>query len=108
MNTGQSNNLIMASLDDLQKLISDEVATAKYKAMLSRFDNILVGTKEVAKFHNVNERTVLNYIKDGLIVPEVKLGENDHHQFRLSYALTLDFKELQRQLRAKNKGWDNE
>lgn len=105
MGTGQTNTLIMASLDDLQKFIDDNMVTAKYKAMLSRFDNVLVGTKDIAKFHSVNERTVLNYIKDGLIMPEVKLGENDHPKFRLSYALTIDFKELQKKLRAKNRGW---
>lgn len=105
MGTGQSNTLIMASLEDLQKLIDDNLVTAKYKAMLSRFDNVLVGTKDIANFHSVNERTVLNYIKDGLIVPEVKLGENDHPRFRLSYVLMLDFRELQKKLRAKNRGW---
>ena len=101
MSTGQTNTLIMASLEDLQKLIDDNLVTAKYKAMLSRFDNVLVGTKDIAKFHNVNERTVLNYVKDGFIVPEVKLGENTHPKFRLSYALQLDFKDLQKKLRAK-------
>jgi hypothetical protein len=95
----------MASLEDLQKLIDDNLAIAKYKEMLSRFDNVLVGTKDIANFHNVNERTVLNYIKDGLIMPEVKLGENDHPKFRASYMLTLDFKELQKKLRAKNRGY---
>ena len=108
MGTGQSNTLIMAAYDDLQKLINNEYADLKLKAFISRFDNVLVGTNELANMHSVNPRTVMNYIKDGLIVPEVKLGENDHHQFRLSYALTLDFKELQKQLRAKNKGWNNE
>lgn len=105
MSIGQSNVLIQANYEDLQKLLNNELAELKLKAFLSQFDNVLVGTKDVAKFHSVNERTVLNYIKDGLIIPEVKLGENDHHQFRLSYALTLDFKELQKKLRAKNKGW---
>lgn len=100
-----TNTLIMAAYDDLQKLINSEYADLKLKAFISRFDNVLVGTNEIANMHNVNPRTVGNYIKDGLIHPEVKLGENDHHQFRLSYALTLDFKELQKQLRAKNKGW---
>lgn len=105
MGAGKSNTLIMADLDDLQKLISDEVAKAKFQAMLNRYSNILVGTKDVAKFHNVNERTVLNYIDDGLIVPEEKVSENDHHRFRLSDVLMLDFKDLRKQLRAKTRGW---
>ena len=105
MNTSKSNTLIMSSLEDLQTLIDDNLATAKFKAMLSRFDNVIVGTKEVAKFHSMNERTVLNYVKDELIVPEMRLGENDHPKFRLSYVLSLDFRELQKMLRAKNKGY---
>lgn len=105
MGTGQTNTLIMASYDDLQKLINEDYSNMKLKAFLNRFDNVLIGTNELANMHSVNPKTVTNYIKDGLIVPEVKLGENDHHLFRLSYALTLDFKELQKQLRAKNKGW---
>jgi len=105
MTTGQQNMLIMAGYDDLQKLINTDYADMKLREFISRFYNVLVGVKDVAKFHNVNERTVLNYIKDGLIVPEVKVGENDHPKFRMSYALTLDFKELQKALRAKNKGY---
>jgi|GEM_PF-1738608 len=105
MGTGQSNTLIMAGYDDLEKIINKEYADLKLQAFICRFENVLVGTKDIAKFHSVNERTVLNYIKDGLIVPEVKLGENDHPKFRLSYALMLDFKELQKKLRAKNRGW---
>lgn len=102
---GQSNTLIMAAYNDLQKLLNEEYADIKLRAFLNRFDNVLVGTNEVANMHAVNPRTVLNYIADGLIQPEVKLGENDHHQFRLSYALTLDFKDLQKKLRAKHRGW---
>lgn len=97
--------LIMASYNDLKTLINEEVGDTKLKAFLSRFDNVLIGTNEVANMHRVNPRTVLNYIADGLIQPETKIGENDHHQFRLSYALTLDFKDLQKKLRAKNRGW---
>lgn len=105
MGTGKSNTLIMADLEDLQKLISDEVAKAKFQAMLNRYSNVLVGTQDVAHIHAVNERTVLNYIKDGLIVPEEKVSENDHHRFRLSDVLMLDFKDLRKQLRAKTRGW---
>ncbi len=100
---GQTNVLIQASLADLQQLVISNVTEAKLHAFLNRFENVLIGTNELAKIHSVNPKTVLNYVKDGLIVPEMKLSENDHHQFRLSYVLTLDFKELQKQLRAKNK-----
>lgn len=105
MKIGTSNTLVMTAYDDLHKFINEEYADMKMKAFLNRYDNVLVGTKDVAKFHNVNERTVLNYIDDGSIIPEEKVSENDHHRFRLSYVLTLDFKELRKQLRARTRGW---
>lgn len=105
MGTGQTEINYKLNQQDFQKAIREELSDIALKAFLNRYDNVLVGTNEVANMHNINPRTVMNYIKDGLIVPEMKIGDNDHHQFRLSYALTLDFKELQKQLRAKNKGW---
>lgn len=104
MGLGQSYTVVQLSPEDLQKFLDDNVAAIALRAFLNRFENVLVGVKDVAHIHSVNPRTVFNYIKDGLIVPEMKLSENDHHQFRLSYVLMLDFKELQKQLRAKNKG----
>lgn len=95
--------LIMADYEVLKKLINEEYASIQMRGFLNRYDNVLIGTNEVANMHSVNPRTVLNYIADGLIQPETKLGENDHHLFRMSYALTLDFKALQKQLRAKRK-----
>ncbi len=105
MSIRQSYTVIQISPEDLQKFLDNHLSETRLKAFLNRFDNVLIGTNEVANMHNVNKQTVLNYISDGLIVPEVKLSENDHPRFRLSYALTLDFKELQRKLRAKNKGY---
>ena len=105
MGIGQAEIFYKLNDSDFEKVLDKKLSTILLTSFLNKFENVLVGTKDVAKFHSVNERTVLNYINDGLIVPEVKLGENDHHQFRLSYALTLDFKELQRRLRAKNKGY---
>ena len=58
MGTGQTNTLIMASLEDLQKLIDDNLVTAKYKAMLSRFDNVLVGTKDNPSFEMIDIRDI--------------------------------------------------
>lgn len=100
-----TQTLVIAAYDDLQKFINEDYANMRMKAFLNRFDNVLIGTNDVAHIHSVNPRTVLNYIADGLIHPEAKVSEKDHHQFRLSYALTLDFKELQKQLRAKRKQW---
>ncbi|WP_018109728.1 hypothetical protein [Bacteroides propionicifaciens] len=101
MLTGKT--LIVADYDIFKKLANEEYASLKIESFLNRYDNVLIGTNEVANMHSVNPRTVLNYIADGLIEPETKLGENDHHLFRMSYALTLDFKALQKQLRARRK-----
>lgn len=97
--------LLQADKADLAEIFHEEVSKIKHEAFLARFDGIMVNTKEVAKMHGINEKTVLNYIKDGLIVPEMKLNENEHPRFRMSYALTLDFKLLRKQLWAKNKGY---
>lgn len=105
MGTSKSNTLIMASLDDLKALVDEEIGNAKLQAFVRRFENVLIGRAELANMHSVSPVTVTNYIKDGLIIPEAKVNEKDHPMFRLSYALTLDFKELQKELRAKNKGW---
>ena len=104
MGTGKTNTLIMAGYEDLQKILNEEYADMKLKAHLNRYYNVMVGVKDIANMHNISSHTVTAYIKDGLIVPEVKLGENDHPKFRLSYALMLDFKELQKKLRANRRG----
>lgn len=105
MGTAQTEINYKINQLDFQKAIREEMYDIVLKVFLSRFDNVFVGTNEVANMHGVNPKTVKNYIKDGLIIPEMKLGEKDHHRFRMSYALQLDFKELQKQLRAKNKGY---
>ena len=98
-----TKTLIMADLATLQSFIDENVVKQRVRESFSKFDNVLVGVKDIARFHGVNERTVTNYVRDGLIVPEVKVKDTDHARFRLSYALQLDFRELQRKLRAKRK-----
>lgn len=96
--------LVQADKADMLEAFRYEVSKIKHEAFLNRFEQTIVNTKDVAKIHNVCEKTVINYINDGLIVPEMKINDGEHHRFRLSYVLTLDFKELQKDLRAKNKG----
>lgn len=105
MGTGQSYMVYQLTPKDLDEVIDKKLSKLVLAAFLNRYDNVLVGVKDIAHFHNVTTHTVTNYIKDGLIVPEVKINENEHPKFRMSYALTLDFKELQKQLRAKNRGY---
>jgi len=105
MGAGQTEINYKLNENDFREAIKKELSGLALQMFLNRFDNVLVGVKDVANMHNVSTHTVTAYIKDGLIVHEVKLGENDHPRFRLSYALMLDFKELQKKLRAKNKGY---
>ncbi|RGP17260.1 MULTISPECIES: MerR family transcriptional regulator [Parabacteroides] len=105
MGTSQTEINYKLNENDFREAIKKELSGLALQLFLNRFDNVLIGVSDIANMHSVNPRTVLNYIKDGLIMPEVKLGENDHPKFRLSYALMLDFKELQKKLRAKNRGW---
>lgn len=93
MELGQSYTVFQMTPKDLEEFFERKLARQNTQAFISRFDNVLVGTQTVALIHSVNERTVLNYIKDGLVIPEEKISENDHHRFRLSYVLTLDFRE---------------
>lgn len=101
----QSNILIQANYEDLQKIINTEIANIKLEAYLNRFENVLVKVSDIAHIHNVSTTTVRNYIKDGLISSEMQVQDSDNLQFRLSYVLTLDFKELRKQLRFKLKGY---
>lgn len=101
------NISMLAQLDmaDLQRVVADEIGKIKHEAFLNRFENVMVGVKDVAHIHGVSGATVTNYINDGAIIPEIKLSENEHPKFRLSYVLTLDFQELKKDLIARNKGW---
>lgn len=105
MGIGQAKVVYELTDEVLERVVDKKLSKLVLAAFLNRYDNILVGVKDIAHFHNVTTHTVTNYIKDGLIVPEVKVSENEHPKFRMSYALTLDFKELQKQLRAKNRGY---
>ena len=97
--------VIHLSPEELKKFLDENIAQERLRAFINRFEGVLIDTAMLAKIHRVNPRTVLNYVNDGLIEPEDRVFDNDHPRFRLSYALTLDFKELRRQLRFKNKGW---
>lgn len=91
--------------NDLQNFLDENVSSIKLQAFLNRFENVLVGVKDVAHIHSVCTHTVTNYINGGSIIPEMKINENEHPKFRLSYVLTLDFSQLRKELTAKNKGY---
>jgi AmiR/NasT family two-component response regulator len=88
--------------DDLRTFFAEEFEKkdmdAARNTLLKRCENIFVGVSEVANMHDVSSQTVRNYIADGLIKPELRAIEGGKYQFRLSYALTLDFGELKKRL----------
>jgi hypothetical protein len=91
--------------EDLRAFLAEEVAKKEINAsrneLLKRFENRFVGVHEVSVIHGVSRATVINYVNDGLIEPEVRTVENGKYHFRLSYILTLDFNELKKQLNRK-------
>ena len=82
-------------IEALHEVQSSEIESK----ILNKFYNVLVGTNVVAEIHNVSEKTVLNYVNDGLIECEPRTGKK--FQFRLSHVLKIDFGQLKRQLRRK-------
>jgi predicted transcriptional regulator len=88
---------------DLKAFLIEEVAKKDLNAardeLLKRFENTWVGIRELAAIHGVSRMTVINYINDGLIEPEVRTAEKGKYRFRLNYVLTLDFDELKQQLK---------
>jgi hypothetical protein len=90
---------------DLRTFFEEEYAkkneNASRDALLRRFDDVFVGVSEIAVFHKVSIQTVRNYIRDGLLKPELRTVEHGKFKFRLSYVLLLDFSMLKTQLKEK-------
>lgn len=84
---------------ELIEAIHDIQAAEIESKILNKFYNVIVGTSVVAKIHNVSEKTVLNYVDDGLLECEPRTGKK--YQFRLSQILKVDFGQLKKQLRRK-------
>ena len=68
---------------------------------LEKHRQTMVGVSWVAELHRVSRATVINYINDGLIEPEVREVEGGKYRFRADYAISLDFKELKEQLKSR-------
>ena len=83
--------------------ISEKYAESAIQAFISKFDNVIIDITTAANIHSVTTQTVEEYIKTGLITPEFRIGPAVHPRFRLSYILSLDFKQLQRQMRTIDK-----
>ncbi|MBI9056820.1 MAG: hypothetical protein JEZ01_03510 [Labilibaculum sp.] len=85
--------------DDLIQAMNEIRETEIESKIYNKFYNVIVGTNVVADIHKVSEKTVLNYVNDGLIDCEPRTGKK--YFFRLSYVLKIDFVQLKKQLRRK-------
>ena len=68
---------------------------------LEKYKHTMVSVSWVAELHSVSRATVINYINDGLIEPEVREVEGGKYRFRADYAISLDFKELKERLKSR-------
>lgn len=89
------------SKKELIEAMHEMQATEIEDKILNKFYNVIVGTNVVAEIHKVSEKTVLNYVNDGLIEHEPRVGKI--YKFRLSQVLRIDFGQLKKQLRRKAK-----
>jgi AmiR/NasT family two-component response regulator len=91
--------------EDLKIFLIEEMAkkdlNASLDELLKKHKDTFVGVSEAATILKVHPMTVRNYIKDGLIEPEVRTVEKGNYKFRLSYLLTLDYSQLKQQLKTK-------
>jgi len=94
-----ANTTYQIDAEELSKFFSKEMEQKAIDAFCNKFSNTLVTPKEVALFHNVSEATVINYCKDGLIIPEHREKEYCAYRFRLSEVLKFDFIELKKLLK---------
>jgi hypothetical protein len=89
--------------DDLRIFFEEEFAkkdkNASRDALLKSCENVFIGVSEVAAYLQVDGQTVRNYIRDGLITPELRAIESGSYKFRLSYVLTLSLESLKRRYR---------
>lgn len=83
---------------DLQRFLNDMARKQAIVEDLTKFRNTMVSVAWVAELHQVSKATVINYINDGLIVPEVRNVERGKYFFRADYAISLDFNKLKKQM----------
>jgi transcriptional antiterminator len=82
---------------DLRAFLNEEARRLKSDE-LDRFRQTFVSVTWVAQLHGISKATVINYINDGLIEPEVRTVKNGKYMFRANYAINLDFPKLKIQL----------
>jgi len=97
----KSQTIYQLDKQDFEDVIEEKLSKLSLESFLNKYYNVFINAEELAKIHGVHVSTVYAYIKDGLLIPEPQEKKYNNHRFRLSYALTVDFKDLRKQLRAK-------
>jgi len=95
----RANTIYQIDAEEMAKFFNHTMEQKAIDSFCKRFSNTLVTPEDVAKFHNVSVATVINYCKDGLIIPEHREKNFCHYKFRLSEVLKMDFSELKKQLK---------
>ena len=85
---------------DLNAFVAEAARRAGVNT-LEKYRQTMVSVSWVAELHSVSRATVINYINDGLIEPEVREVEGGKYRVRADYAISLDFKELKEQLKSR-------
>lgn len=90
----QAITYLQIDSEEMEKFFKEDMAQFIIDAFCSKWSNTLVTPKEVALFHNISEATVINYCKDGLLVPEHRDKEYCAYKFRLSEVLKFDISSI--------------
>ncbi|MDR1340006.1 MAG: hypothetical protein LBK58_08155 [Prevotellaceae bacterium] len=102
----EKTTVYQISPEDLKAFFDEEYAkkdaNASLNALLRRYRDVFIDIKMVALMHRVHPQTVRNYIRDGLIKPELRTVEDGKYKFRMDYALELDFEKLKQQLKERS------
>lgn len=98
-----AQTIFQVDAEELEKFFHNNMAKTAVDSFCKRFSNTLVTPEDVAKIHNVSIATVYNYCKDGLILPEHREKDYCAYRFRLSEVLKIDFTELKKQLKIRQK-----
>lgn len=93
-----STTVYQINENDLREFLNEAAHRVSLVKSNDRFRNTLVGVSWIAELHGVSKTTVINYINDGLIIPEVRNVEKGKYYFKADYAISLDFALLKKQM----------
>ena len=94
MNT-ESTLLHGMNPDDLKDMIFQE-AKKIYSYSPDRFYNVIVTGEHFCLIHSISKITLKRWIKQGIVVPELRDDDKDHYRFRLSEVLKFDVESIKR------------